>query len=76
MSFSISKIPDNLLVLTQLYRNYNTLYKRRSYFRIQTKKPEMSARPGFLIHFLEANVIFKTAMVENTYINDMVIFII
>lgn len=36
----------------------------------------MSARPGFLIHFLEANVIFKTAMVENTYINDMVIFII
>lgn len=36
----------------------------------------MSARPCFLIHFLEANVIFKTAMVENTYINDMVIFII
>jgi len=38
MSFSTSKIQDDLLLgLTQPYRNYNSLYTKRSHFRFQRK---------------------------------------
>lgn len=76
MSFSISKVQYKLLlVLAQLYRNYNTLYKNRSYFRLQTKTRSACSLCSS-VQLLEENVIFETTMMENTYMNSMVIFII